>query len=63
MIVDSCTLSDLYYEFSGGQVDGSLPLLDEHLGATVESFVVRTKTDLVHVSSQCSVGEVCSKLS
>ena len=62
VIVDSCTLSDLYYEFSGGQLDGSLPLLDEYLGATVESFVGKTKTDLVCVNSQCSVGEVVSSL-
>ena len=62
VIVDSCMLSDLYYEFSGGQLDGSLPLLDEYLGATVESFVGRTKTDLIRVNCQCVVGEVVSSL-
>ena len=50
------------YEFSGGQLDGSLQLLDDYLGATVESFVGRTKTDLFRVNSQCSVGEVVSSL-
>ena len=62
VIVNSCTLSDLYYEFSGGQFDESLPLLDEYLGATVKSYVGRTKTDLVRVNSQCSVGEVVGSL-
>ena len=51
VIVDSCTctLSDLYCEFSGRQLDGSLPLLDEYHGAPVELYVGRTKTDLVRV--------------
>ena len=57
MIVDSYTLPDFYYEFSGGQLDGSLPLLDKYLDATVESFVRRTKTDLVRVNSQCNVAK------
>lgn len=39
---ESCTLSDLYNEFSGGQLDGSLPLQDKYLGATVKSFVRQT---------------------
>ena len=38
-IVDSCSLSDLHYEFSGGQLDGSLPIQDDYIGATVDSFV------------------------
>ena len=62
LIPDSCTLSDLYNEFSAGQLDRSLPLLDEYLGATVESFVGRTKTDLIRVNSQCAVGEVVGSL-
>ena len=60
VFVDSCTLSDLYYGFSGGQLDGSLPLLD--LGATVDSFVGRTKKNLFRVNRQCSVDEVVSSL-
>ena len=36
--------------------------MDEYLGATVELFIGRTKTDLVCVNSQCSVGEVVSSL-
>ena len=62
LIPDSCTLSDLYNDFSAGQLDRSLPLLDEYLGATVESFAGRTKTDLIRVNSQCAVGEVVGSL-
>ena len=62
VIVNSCSLSDLYYEFSGGQLDGSLPLPDEYLGTTVDSFVGRTKTDLIRVNCQSAVGEVLSSL-
>ena len=46
------------YEFSGGQLDGSLPLLDEYLSATVKSSVRRTRTDLFYVNSQGGVGQV-----
>lgn len=62
VIVDSCTLSDLYYEFSGGKLDGSVPLLDEYFGATVEAFAGKSKTDLIRVNSQCCVGDVTFSL-
>ena len=34
VFVDSSMLSDLYNEFSGGQLGGSSPLADEYLGVS-----------------------------
>ena len=62
LIPESCTLSDLYNEFSGGKLDGSLPLPDEYLGATVDPFVGRTKTELIRVNCQCAVGDVVGSI-
>ena len=62
VFVDSRNLSDLYNEFSGGQLDGSSLLADKYLGASVVPFVGKTKADLTRVSSQCTVGEVVSAL-
>ena len=62
VINDSNTISDVYSEFSGGELDGGLPISEEYLGGDVTASVGRTKTDLTRVSSQCPVGDAVSAL-
>ena len=44
------------------KLDGSSPLVEKYLGASVVPFVGKTKTELTRVNSQCAVGEVVSAL-
>ena len=62
VINESCTLSDVYTEFSSGRIDGSLPLPDEYLGTAVEAFVGPKKTELTRVNCECTVGDTISAL-
>ena len=62
VINESCTLSDVYTEFSSGKLDGSLPAPDEYLGTAVEAFVGPKKTELTRVNCECTVGETISAL-
>ena len=60
MIVESCSLSDLYYDL----VEGSWMEVCHYQkntmhGATVESFV---GTDLIRVNSECCVGDCVASL-
>ena len=62
VINESCTLSDVYTEFSSGKLDGGLPVPDEYLGAAVEASVGPKKTELIRVSCECPLGETVSAL-
>ena len=62
VINESCTLSDVYTEFSSGKLGGSLPVPDEYLGTAVEVFVGSKKTELTRVRCECTVGETISVL-
>ena len=62
VISESCTLSDVYTEFSSGRIDGGLPVPDEYLGTAIQAFLGPKKTELTPVNSECTVGEAISVL-
>ena len=62
VINESCTLCDVFTEFSGGRLDGSLPIPAEYSGTAVEAFVGAKRTELTRVSCECTVGEAITAL-
>ena len=62
VVNESCTLSDVYTEYSSGKLDGALPIPEELLGAAVEAFVGPNKCSLTRVNCECTVGDAVSAL-
>ena len=62
VISESCTLPDVYTEFSSGRINGGLPVPEEYLGTAIQAFLGPKKTDLTPVNCECTVREAMSAL-
>ena len=59
---ESCTLSNVYMDFSSGKIDGGQSVPEEYLGAAVKASVGSKKTERIRVSCECTVEDVIAAL-
>ena len=60
-VPDSSTVADVFIEFSSGRLDQTLPIPDDYQGS-FDAKAGRSRTDMIPVNCQCSIGEVVNSL-